>query len=242
MTIGQPGSAKDVILLLPTDIPCGANGAFAPSLAAWHRMVLSKASYTCEQCGKEIPLKWRWSGHRKLARNSAHHIISQNLADRYGKPELKRLLACGLANCESCHWSEHRRLGGYEFTGALRAFSRFRGLEILDEFGVGNTSYVGLSLSTDEELRRLYDIFLRIALDYVPWLKAGVDNSKYEDKALEILSGMFYRNVYEELESLGWDKMCEWTRNELQSAVNRANKRWWDDDVEYLVKEYNRLL
>ena len=83
---------------------------------------------------------------------------------------------------------------------------------------------------------------MRIVLDYVPALKAAVDGSKYEDKALEVLSRIFYLNVREELESLGWDKMCEWTRDELQSAVNRANKRWWDDDVEYLVEEYNGLL
>ena len=96
----------DVRLLLPTDIPCGDNSAFAPSKAAWHRMVLNRANYICEQCGKEIPLKWRWSGQQKLARNSAHHIISQALADGWGMPELKCLLANGLANCESCHWDE----------------------------------------------------------------------------------------------------------------------------------------
>ena len=242
MTSRRPESDPNAIFLLPTDIPCGDNNAFAPSLAAWHRMVLSRANYICEQCSKEIPLKWRGRGQRKLPSNSGHHIISQNLADGCGKPELKRLLACGIAYCESCHWNEHRRLGGYEYTGALRAFSKLKGLELLDKVGVGNTVHIGLSLSTNKELSSLYDTFLHIALDYEPGLKESVDSSEYENKALQILSGIFYLDVYEELKQLGWDRMCKWTRGELRSVVDKANNRWWDEDVECLAKEYNRLL
>jgi hypothetical protein len=231
-------NSQEVLLLLPKDIPGGPNNAFAPSLAAWHRMVLKEANYTCKKCTNKIILKWRLKGSRKIARNYAHHIISQNLADWFGKPKLKRLLACGRAYCDTCHMNEHLRLGGYEFGGALQALGRFRGLEILR-----NTSsiYMRFYLSDDKKLTKLYKTFLRVVLDFKPELEVIADRFEYEEKAQIVLSWLFYQDVYKELELLNWDKMPEWTSDELQSAVDRANERWWNE-VTHIVDEYNRLV
>jgi len=228
------------ILLLPRDVPCGENNAFAASLAGWHRMILNRAKYVCEKCGKEIHLKWKLSGGKKIVRNVAHHIISQNLSDSFQRPELKRLLACGVALCDSCHYKEHLRLGGYEFCGALKAFERFRGMEYFAE--IRSPIYFGIDMARDKDLRKRYDVFLQLGLNYAPDFKSIVDESAYEDKALILLSWIFYRNIYRELELLGCEKkMCEWTRQELQAAVDRANTRWWNEDVEYLAEEYDRI-
>jgi len=227
------------ILLLPKDVPCGENNAFAASLAGWHRIIINRAKYVCEKCGKEIRLKWKWSGEKKIVRNSAHHIISQNLSDSFQKSELKQLLACGIALCDSCHYNEHLRLGGYEFDGALKAFEKFRGMEYFTK--IRSPIYFGIDMARDKDLRKRYDVFLELGLNYAPDFKTLVDESDHEYRALILLSWIFYRNVYRELELLGWDKMCEWTRHELQDAVDRANTRWWNEDIEYLSEEYNRV-
>jgi hypothetical protein len=227
------------LLVLPKDVPCGENNAFATSLAAWHRMIFNKANYVCEKCGKEIQLKWKLSGEKKIVRNNAHHIISQNLCDSFQKSELKHLLACGIALCDSCHYNEHLRLGGYEFDGALKAFEKFRGMEYFMK--IKNPIYFGIDMAEDMDLRKRYDVFLKLGLNYAPDFKTIVDESAHEYKALILLSWIFYRNVYRELELLGWENMCEWTRHELQNAVDKANTRWWNEDIEYLAEEYNRV-
>jgi hypothetical protein len=144
---------EDIAYLLPTDV---AKGAFAPSLAAWHRMVLYRDNYICQKCGKKITKQWKQSGQRKLATNKGHHIISQSLADQCERRELKTLLANGIAYCSGCHWEEHRRLGGYEYGGANKAFGKLKGLEDLS--GVSNSAEMELWL-LDKDRRKLYELF-----------------------------------------------------------------------------------
>lgn len=237
----QDKNEPERFLLLPRDVPCGESSAFAPSLAGWHRMVLNRAKYVCENknCGKEIHLKWRLSGKKQIVSNKAHHIISQNLAYSFQKPELNQLLASGIALCDLCHYNEHLRLGGYEFGGALRAFERLSGMEYFAR--IRTPIYFGIDMSKDKDLRERYGIFLKLGLNYAPAFKTIVDESEQEDKALMLLSWIFYRNVYRELELLRWERMCEWTRHELRDAVDKANARWWNEDVEYLAEEYNHI-
>jgi len=228
----QVRSNEGVFLLLSKDFPIGSNNAFAPSLAAWHRMVLKKANYICEKCNKEIELHWGLHNSKKIARNHAHHIISELLADWFGKPDLKLLLACGRAYCEDCHYDEHVRVGGYEWGGAKRAFSRFNGLEKISD---------GLAPSDIPGSRKSYNTFLHVALEYKPEFRPLTKRYYYDDQAQIILSAIFYQNVYKELDLLGWDKMSEWKSDELERAVDKANEKWWEEDTEYLLAQYNRL-
>jgi hypothetical protein len=225
-------------LLLDNDIPCGKNNAFAPSLAAWHRMVLNQREYVCEKCHQAIPVRWRDRENERLPKNFAHHIISQNMAVQFDKQELRRLLTCGIAYCDSCHWDEHRRLGGWEFTGALTAFRKFKGLELVDKLGQGSVVYIGIELSSDKKLKRRYESLLDIALAFEPSLKSSINNHDIEYKALYVLSGIFYLNVFDELELLGWERMSTWKKEELIKCVDTANDKW-NATMEQIAERYN---
>ena len=122
-----------------------------------------------------------------------------------------------------------------EWGGARRAFSRFKGLETISD-----APLEGVYPSDVWGFKKLYNMFLRVALNYKPEFKTLVKQYYYDERAQIILSIIFYQNVYKELDLLGWDKMCEWESNELERAVEKANEKWWKEDIENLVVEYNR--
>jgi hypothetical protein len=78
-----------------------------------------------------------------------------------------------------------------------------------------------------------------IIQDYEPELKEFINETEYEYKAWIALSTVFYFNVYEQLELLDWNRMSEWTKEQLQNAVEVANE-YWNEEVEDLAQEYDK--
>jgi len=160
------------------------------------------------------------------------------LADECERRELKTLLANGIAYCSDCHWEEHRRLGGYEYGGANKAFKKLNGLECLGSISDRATTELYFDTFKREQ-HNSYELLLQIIKDYEEVLKEWMDIEEYEHKAMRALSALFYLNVYEELDLLNWNKMSEWTREELLNAVEVANE-CWNSEVEDIAQEYNK--
>ena len=222
----------DVTYLLRTDIP---NDGFAPSFAAWHRMILNSDRYICQHCGKKIPVKWKIKSGRKVASNYGHHIISQTLARWFDRNEIRILLANGISYCDDCHYAEHKRLGNYEDGGATQAFNNFVGLENLSGT---NSIYRALEFQTfDKAKHHLYKLLIKVITHHWPDLRQFIEDEDYEDKAAMAFCAIFYSFVYEELVLLDWKTINHWKRSELLKVVEVANEKW-KTQMKYLAQEY----